>query len=374
MGTTSHSNEDTGMDSPVDLYVNKASGKMYIVYAQVTPLIYFVRLSDFEKYKLAFDIFNQKYRKASADEITRNAALIKKFAHRIRKLTEEHKESTATASTSQKGKCPFIRIEATSELDTLDRLIVSDEVRESMIKCANFVLNGSKIEKHWKMTELTRRAMTRRINFYGPPGTGKTSAARVLARMTNKKLAVVDGTSLNSIYVGGTAHNIQALFEGLKGVGDALVFMDEADDLLLDRDRAGHYEAVVNSSRSSLLVNLDKFEGWMLFATNRFKAYDAAFVRRIGRHVYFPLPDHHQREKIWRVYTRGAADTLDLTALAAQSEGLSGADILMAVTNAIETVSLQPERSTWVLSDELLRDEIEKLASSKAGHRLDGEG
>jgi SpoVK/Ycf46/Vps4 family AAA+-type ATPase len=374
---TSTDKQDTGMDTSVDLYINKESGKMYVVYAEITPLIYYVRLADFAKYKLAFDIFNQKYRKASALEITKAAPQIKKFMHRIRKLSEEMKESTATASTgasNKNGKCPFVRFEEITSHDTLDRLIVSDTVRDELIKCANFVLNGDKIERHWKVSELTRRPMTRRLNFYGPPGGGKTTAARVLAKLTGKKLAVVDCQGLNSIYVSGTAHNIQALFEGLKPhIKDTLVFMDEADDMLLDRDRAGHYEAVVNSSRSALLTQMDQFAGWMVFATNRFKAYDPAFVRRIGRHVYFPLPDFDQRLKIWRIYTRDA-EGLDMRRLAEMSEGLSGADILMVVTNAIETVSLQPEQSTWILSTELLVHELEKTVSAKTSHRFDGEG
>ncbi len=40
-----------------------------------------------------------------------------------------------------------------------------------------------------------------------------------------------------------------------------------------------------------MLLQLDKFDGVVIFATNLAKNYDGAFVRRILAHIEFELPD-----------------------------------------------------------------------------------
>ena len=48
-----------------------------------------------------------------------------------------------------------------------------------------------------------------------------------------------------------------------------------------------------------MLLQLDKFDGVVIFATNLAKNYDGAFVRRILAHIEFELPDKECRIKLW---------------------------------------------------------------------------
>ncbi len=107
----------------------------------------------------------------------------------------------------------------------------------------------------------------------------------------------------------------------------------------------------MNVSRSTLLLQLDAFDGVVLFATNLAANYDPAFVRRILAHVYFPLPDEPALARLWKYHLPAQMPLqADVTpeALASQSLGLSGSEVLnvvilaasAAVESGTETVSL----------------------------------
>jgi ATP-dependent 26S proteasome regulatory subunit len=87
-----------------------------------------------------------------------------------------------------------------------------------------------------------------------------------------------------------------------------------------------------------MLVELDRFSGVTVFATNLASNYDTAFVRRILGHVRMPLPGAEQREKLWRYHIPERMpvrlDASDWHQLVESSDGLSGGDILNIVINA----------------------------------------
>ena len=90
----------------------------------------------------------------------------------------------------------------------------------------------------------------------------------------------------------------------------------------------------VNVSRSTLLLQLDAFEGVVLFATNLATNYDPAFVRRILAHVYFPLPDEAALTRLWSYHLpKQLPLNADVTpdVLASRSLGLSGGEVLNVV-------------------------------------------
>lgn len=173
------------------------------------------------------------------------------------------------------------------------------------------------------------------LNLYGPPGTGKTFAAEAIADYLGRAIIRIDYAQIESRFVGDTPKNIVAAFAAARATNSVL-FFDEADSVLSRRvtniTQAADYG--VNITRSTLLLQLDAFEGVVLFATNLAANYDSAFVRRILANIYFGLPDESALTRLWRYHIpRKLPIAADVTpeALAAESLGLSGGDILNAV-------------------------------------------
>lgn len=196
----------------------------------------------------------------------------------------------------------------------------------------------------WGLAEIHPEGRGVAVNLYGPSGTGKSFAAEAIAQHLSKPIIRVDYAQLELRYVGDTPKNIAAAFASARQ-HDAVLFFDEADSVLSHRvtniTQAADYG--VNISRSTLLLQLNSFEGVVLFATNLARNYDPAIVRRILAHVPFTLPDQAALVRLWRYHLpqklpRSADATPE--ALAALSEGLSGGDVLNCVLLAASQAAL----------------------------------
>lgn len=177
------------------------------------------------------------------------------------------------------------------------------------------------------------------INLYGPPGTGKSFAAEAIAAELGLGIIRANYAEIESKYVGETAKNIKAAFQKAREV-NAVLFFDEADSILGRRlsNITQSTDHAVNVSRSVILLELDRFAGVTIFATNLASNYDSAFVRRILGHVEMPLPDADARARLWRGHIPArlpiALELQDWECLIAETEGLAGGDILNCVVAA----------------------------------------
>ena len=177
------------------------------------------------------------------------------------------------------------------------------------------------------------------INLYGPPGTGKTFAAEAIANELGMGLIRVNYAEIESKFVGDTPKNIKAAFQKARE-SNAVLFFDEADSILGRRlsNITQSTDHAVNVSRSVMLLELDRFTGVTIFATNLASNYDTAFVRRILGHVEMPLPDAEVRARLWRSHIPSrmpvALDEADWDRLVAETDGLAGGDILNCVVSA----------------------------------------
>lgn len=177
------------------------------------------------------------------------------------------------------------------------------------------------------------------INLYGPPGTGKSFAAEAIAHELGMGIIRVNYAEVESKYVGETAKNIKAAFAKAREA-NAVLFFDEADSILGRRltNVRQSTDHAVNISRSVMLLELDRFSGVTIFATNLASNYDSAFVRRILGHVEMPLPGPEARLALWRAHipAQMPADLSDSDweRLVEESTGLAGGDVLNCVINA----------------------------------------
>ncbi|WP_339466913.1 ATP-binding protein [Pseudomonas capeferrum] len=163
------------------------------------------------------------------------------------------------------------------------------------------------------------------LNFYGPPGTGKTLTAEAFAGSLGKKIMLLSIADLESKFMDDTSKNITAVFRSAQAE-NAVLFFDEADTLLGKRlsSVTQGIDNEVNAMRSTLLIELERHEGIVIFATNFVKNYDSAFVSRIPQHVGFELPDELELRAIWakRLVPGIAASQTCWTAMATASKAI----------------------------------------------------
>jgi cell division protease FtsH len=198
----------------------------------------------------------------------------------------------------------------------------------------------------------------------GPPGTGKTMLARATAATAGVPLLYASGSDFVEMFVGRGAARVRKLFERANKLAPCIIFIDELDALGKARDSGnsfmnsrGNDEA--EQTLNQLLAAMDGLDSsrriCVLAATNRREVLDPALIRpgRFDRIVTLSLPDVKGREYILRVHASklpgfregsgvddkrpnslGIGEKVDLSAVAAVTAGLSGAELEFIVNEA----------------------------------------
>jgi SpoVK/Ycf46/Vps4 family AAA+-type ATPase len=232
-------------------------------------------------------------------------------------------------------------------LYSLDRLILSNETMQHIQHALALLEEQKLIYETWNLQSIDRAGKKVALNFYGEPGTGKTLAAEAIANSLGKEILVVSYAELESKYVGETPKNIKAAFQKAAQTG-AVLFFDEADSILGKRltNVTQATDHSVNLTRSTTLMELDRFNGIVIFASNLVQNYDSAFLRRMIAHIEFPLPNAELRLKIWKAHVPPQLPIesgLNFERLALTSEGASGGDIKNAVLLAASYAARKPK-------------------------------
>lgn len=186
----------------------------------------------------------------------------------------------------------------------------------------------------WKAGEIPWRDVSRGLLLAGPPGTGKTETARQVAReagigMIAASLATWQARGERS---SDLLRAMKADFAQAASEGPCIIFIDEID-VFGDRNRRDHNASWTEYVVGSLLECLDGYaaqEGVVaMAATNHVERVDPA-LRRPGRfdrilHLRHPTVELMPQALRWQAWPdlRDA----DLTAVAAQAVGMSGADV-----------------------------------------------
>jgi hypothetical protein len=227
----------------------------------------------------------------------------------------------------------------------LDQLVLDAETLARIREAVNVLQSQDLLFGCWNLGAVARTGRRMALNFYGPPGTGKTLAAEAIAAMLGRQILAVSYAELESKYVGETPKNIRAAFRRATESG-ALLFFDEADSILGKRLTSITQAAdnSINVARSTTLIELDNFDGAVIFASNLVGNYDTAFLRRVLAHVEFPLPALEQRRRIWECHVPKELpirDDVDFALLAQYSDTAAGGDIQNAVLLAASYASLR---------------------------------
>lgn len=243
----------------------------------------------------------------------------------------------------------------TARMTLENDLVLAPETRRMFEEAIGAMRHHKTIYTDWGFGAVDPMGRNMVLNFYGPPGTGKTLAAEALAGTLRRQYVHIGVSELESKYVGETAKNITAAFKAA-AAENALLFFDEADTLLGARlsSVTQGIDNEINAMRSTLLIELERFEGIVVFATNFAKNYDSAFVSRIRYHIEFKLPDLEGRRQLWeRLLVPGAPlaeeRALIIERAAAASEGLSGREIRTVLRTAFPRALVDNPQAPQVL-------------------------
>lgn len=134
--------------------------------------------------------------------------------------------------------------------------------------------------------------VTNKLLLYGATGCGKTMTAKALAKVLDKKLIVVNLSSIVSSKLGETSKNIEGLFKEIQ-YESAILFFDEFDSLGQIRDYDNKDNSEMKRVVNAILQLIDNFpsKSILMAATNQIHMIDKALQRRFELHLEFTAPD-----------------------------------------------------------------------------------
>lgn len=263
-----------------------------------------------------------------------------------------------------------------------------EEAKQEVREIIDFLKNPK------KYTDLGGK-IPKGVLLVGPPGTGKTLLAKAVAGEANVPFFSLSGSDFVEMFVGVGVSRVRDLFKQAKEKVPCIIFIDEIDSVGRSRSRNANFSGGAEERENTLNQLLTEMDGFspnqgviVLAATNRADILDKALLRsgRFDRQIHVELPDYPERVEIFKVHlkTLKLEKDFDLTFLAKQTPGFSGADIanvcneaaLIAARRDAKEVEKQDfldaidrligglERKSKVLTD----SEKRKIAYHEAGH------
>ena len=208
--------------------------------------------------------------------------------------------------------------------------------------------------------------------LYGPPGCGKTFFAKHFAEEVGFNFMCITPATLKSRYVNATQENIAKMFKDAEKNAPTVIFIDEMNELVPNRDGDDVHE-MSKSAVNEMLAQMDRTGEKGVFiigATNYPNMIDPAILRagRLDKKYYIGVPDTEARMALFKLYLekRPYDFGLDYQQLADMTQGYVSADIQLIVNDAARNALRQHCKITM----EILVSTISKTRPSLSTSEL----
>jgi transitional endoplasmic reticulum ATPase len=142
--------------------------------------------------------------------------------------------------------------------------------------------------------------------LYGPPGCGKTFFAEKMAEEIGFNFYQIKPSDIQSKWVNASQENIKNLFDEARKNAPSIIFIDELDALVPNRDNSSvnHMNTSAVNEFLAQMNNIGEDGVFIVGATNRPNTIDPAIMRagRLDKHVYIPPPDFEARRQMFKLY------------------------------------------------------------------------
>ena len=208
--------------------------------------------------------------------------------------------------------------------------------------------------------------------LYGPPGCGKTFFAKHFAEELCFNFMCITPATLKSRYVNATQENIARMFKEAEDNAPTVIFIDEMNELVPNRDSSDVHE-MSRSAVNEMLAQMDKTGEKGVFiigATNYPNMIDPAILLagRLDKKFYIGVPDTEARVALFRLYLekRPYDFGLDYQLLADMTKNYVSADIQLVVNDASRCALRQHCKITM----EILKSVITNIQPSLSANEL----
>ena len=206
--------------------------------------------------------------------------------------------------------------------------------------------------------------------LYGPPGCGKTFFAKHFAEEVGFNFMLIKPSSLKSRFVNATQENIAQMFKDAEENAPTIIFIDEMNELVPNRD--GDVHEMARSAVNEMLAQMDRTGEKGIFiigATNYPNMIDPAIMRagRLDKKYYIGPPDFEARKLMFELYLKPRPYDfgLDYEKLAQLTENYVSADIEMIVNDASRIALRNKSKITMVILEEVISKTKPSLSKSE---------
>lgn len=217
--------------------------------------------------------------------------------------------------------------------------------------------------------------------FYGPPGCGKTYFAKKIAEEVGVSFIAATPDELGSTYIHGSQQKIRAMFDEAAKKAPTIIFLDEIDALLPDRNINENKHQANETNEFLVMLNDSISKGiYVIGATNNMETIERAALRpgRFDERVYIGLPDVQSRKAMFEYYfdKLPVAENVNCEALAKQTEGFSCSDIDYAVRKTSKAIfnqaikEIDEDGHACLITQQIVEEVIASLKPSVSKNEL----
>lgn len=175
----------------------------------------------------------------------------------------------------------------------LNDLHFSDENKATLLQT---------IKEHTYIEELKKYNLKvdNKILLHGHSGCGKTTTAKAIATSLNKKIIIINLSTLINSKIGETSKNLKAIFDRVKSE-KAVLFLDEFDQIAKSRDNNDKDVAEMKRLVNTIIQLIDYFptDCLLICATNYYNSIDTALLRRFQIKLKFEMPNEKELDNYY---------------------------------------------------------------------------